>query len=176
MAAIRPRPSTAPGYKRRYPERDEQIALFRWIDAHTRLHPSLGTVFAIPNGLALLPGVAGQARAQGVRSGVWDICVPVARRKQPESEPVVWQSCDIPVSISAEIHGGRSYWCALWIEMKAGKNRLTPEQAEFKESLRRHSPFSCEPQFVVCRSWIEAASAICDYLDIRDAVIREGLK
>jgi len=43
----------------------------------------------------------------------------------------------------------------LWVEMKAGKNRLTPDQAKWRDAL--------EPAgygFVVCYDWLDAARAI----------------
>ena len=166
MAAMRPRPSTAPGYKRRNPERDEQVALFRWIDAHTRLYPSLGTVFAIPNGLALLPGVAGQARAQGVRSGVWDLHCPLP----------AWVYPGNPLYPEGEVGG--VLFTGLWIEMKIKPNKLSLEQQGFQSLVGRLSMEKADhaPCFVVAYTLVQAATAILNYLDIRDERVREGLR
>lgn len=54
------------------------------------------------------------------------------------------------------------HWSGLFIEMKFGKNKLTPEQSEFRT-------FVFEQNFAtrVCYSWQDAASEIEKYLDIR---------
>jgi hypothetical protein len=49
----------------------------------------------------------------------------------------------------------------LYIELKAGHNGLTNEQTSFRAAL--------EPlgfRFVVCRSWLEAVRAVCEYLGL----------
>lgn len=60
-------------------EHDEQVALFEWAALASRHLPDLGMLFAIPNGGARHKAVAGKLRAEGVQSGVPDICLPVAR-------------------------------------------------------------------------------------------------
>lgn len=67
--------------------------------------------------------------------------------------PGVW---DLFLPASSE------YWCGLYIEMKSDRGRLTPEQIAFQKD------FSKDFQFVVCRSWREAAIEICDYLRLSD--------
>lgn len=47
----------------------------------------------------------------------------------------------------------------LWIEMKAGKGRLTPSQAWFRDAM---SPGGYK--FVVAWSWLEAAQAIGEHI------------
>ena len=78
-----------------------QVALFRWAGYQTKRLPELALMFAIPNGGHRSKATAGKLKAEGVKAGVPDICLPVAR---------------------GEYHG-------LWIEMKAGKNRPTQGQA-----------------------------------------------
>jgi hypothetical protein len=102
-------------------EHTEQVKLFRWADLQASFNPELDLMFAIPNGAKLpytkvwrrgkLVRVCPQARwlkAEGMRPGVWDIFLPVAR-------------------------GGYN---GLFIEMKFSKNRLTAEQIEFGDTVK----------------------------------------
>lgn len=66
-----------------------------------RRHPVARRAYAIPNGGHRHVVVASKLKAEGVRKGVLDIHLPVPR---------------------GGAHG-------LWIEMKAGAGRMTPEQA-----------------------------------------------
>lgn len=67
-----------------------------------RMHPVARRAYAIPNGGHRHIAVAGKLKAEGVRKGVLDVFIPVA---------------------AGGAHG-------LCIEFKAGRNNLTPEQAE----------------------------------------------
>lgn len=66
-------------------------------------------IFAIPNGGKRHKLEAANLKRQGVKAGVPDLCVPVARRG---------------------FHG-------LFIEMKYGRNKTTPAQDEWLERLTR---------------------------------------
>lgn len=81
-------------------EHQHQAALFRWAGFQCRRLPELNLLFAIPNGGYRNPATAGRLKAEGVKPGVPDVCLPVAR---------------------GEFHG-------LFIEMKAGRNRPTTSQ------------------------------------------------
>lgn len=61
-------------------EEEEQCALVAWMDAQKQTLPALALAFAIPNGGHRRKAVAGKLKAQGVKSGVPDICLPVAAR------------------------------------------------------------------------------------------------
>ena len=92
-------------------EADEQIKVIQWCD-------SIGApVFHIPNGGSRNPREAANLKRQGVRAGVPDLCVPVAK---------------------GGYHG-------LYIEMKAGKNKPTDNQVRWLELLRRngYAAFVC---------------------------------
>ena len=105
------------------------------------LHPECEWVFAIPNGGYRSKATAVNLRAEGVKRGVWDIFVPYPRGKY---------------------HG-------MYIELKYGKNKLTPEQ----ETFRPH----CEAQgykTYVAYSWFEAYTAIMDYLGLEPKVEKQG--
>lgn len=82
------------------PEHLAQAALFRWAEYQAKRLPVLALLFAIPNGGHRHPATAAKLKAEGVKAGVPDICLPVAM---------------------GEYHG-------LWIELKAGKNRPTQTQ------------------------------------------------
>lgn len=77
-----------------------QVALFRWAEYQSKRWPELALMFAIPNGGYRYAATAAKLKAEGVKAGVPDICLPVPR---------------------GEHHG-------LFIEMKAGRNKPTPPQ------------------------------------------------
>ena len=60
-------------------EHDEQTALFRWAAWEAHRYPGLECMYAIPNGgkRDLITGA--QLKAEGVKAGVPDIFLPVAR-------------------------------------------------------------------------------------------------
>lgn len=60
-------------------EHDEQAALFQLAALEQAKLPDLDMLFAIPNGGARHKGVAGKLKAEGVKRGVPDVCLPVAR-------------------------------------------------------------------------------------------------
>lgn len=57
----------------------EQAAVFRWADLQVRRYPELAMLFAIPNGGARSPIVGAKLKRGGVKPGVPDLCLPVAR-------------------------------------------------------------------------------------------------
>ena len=90
-------------------EHEEQCALFAWAAANEAAHPELCCMFAIPNGGHRHPAVAAQLKAEGVRAGVPDICLPIAR--------------------------GRFH--SLWIEMKRKPNTTTDAQRQWLDTLHQ---------------------------------------
>ena len=60
-------------------EHDEQVALFRWAEMSGAKYPDLAWMFAIPNGGARHVAVGRKLKAEGVKRGVPDIFLPVAR-------------------------------------------------------------------------------------------------
>lgn len=90
-------------------EHAEQAALIRWAEfARARL-PELALLHAIPNGGHRHKATAARLKAEGVRRGVPDLCLPVAR---------------------SGAHG-------LYIELKTERGRPTPEQLGWIRALRR---------------------------------------
>jgi hypothetical protein len=90
--------------RRRSPEHDQQAAFFRWV--WLRFPKWHQLIFAVPNGGHMNAITAARLRAEGVTSGVWDVCVLLP---------------------------GMGYHGA-FIEFKAGANKLTPEQVAFREA------------------------------------------
>lgn len=91
------------------PEAHEQAALFRWIeDAAVHQYPELALLYHIPNGGKRNKAEAAHLKQQGVKAGVPDLCLPVARGK----------------------------WHGLYIEMKVRDNRPTENQENWIHQLR----------------------------------------
>jgi len=88
-------------------EHTEQRALVEWAGLSAGRRPELSLLFAIPNGGARSKATAGRLRAEGVRAGVPDLCLPVSRRGY---------------------HG-------LFIEMKMPKRKPTSAQRGWHEAL-----------------------------------------
>lgn len=129
------------GGKKGHPEHDEQVKVFEWASVMSSKIPELKLLFAIPNG-AFYGGhwsVANRMKAEGVKSGVPDIFLPVIRKTVDG------------------IDGG------LWIEMKSGKNKPTPQQEWWMLNLQ-----NCGYQVRVCYSAEEAIDEIADYLSLED--------
>ena len=60
-------------------EHAEQSALITWASMSSGKHPELRLLHAIPNGGARSKAAAGKLKAEGVKPGVPDLCLPVAR-------------------------------------------------------------------------------------------------
>lgn len=84
-------------------EAQEQIALIQWARLQSGKYPELALLYHIPNGGSRHPAEAARLKQQGVKAGVPDLCLPVAR-------------------------GGYN---GLYIELKAGRNKPTPSQKEW---------------------------------------------
>jgi|APGre2960657373_1045057.scaffolds.fasta_scaffold01179_4 hypothetical protein len=95
---------------RREPERAMQVNLFTWAKMASGADPRLKLLFAVPNGGKRDYVTAARMQAEGVKRGVPDVCLPVP---------------------AGGYHG-------LWLELKAGKNTLSEEQAVWLNLLRAH--------------------------------------
>ena len=118
--------------KRNSPEHNEQVALFKYIRFKANSDIRYKMIYAIPNGGHRNEIVAKKLKDEGVKAGVADVAV------------------DVPCN---GYHG-------LKIEMKAGKNRVTKEQAEF---LKMAAQFGYAT--AVCYTAEEAIKTIEAYLD-----------
>lgn len=114
-------------------EHEVQSLFFVWLHRNERRHPVLSLFFAIPNGGWRHVRTAVKLKAEGVKPGVPDTCLPVARN-------------------------GRA---GLWIEFKAGRNKPTALQDEWKAKLEAEGH-----HVEVCYSWQEAALATVRYLKL----------
>ena len=93
--------------KRVQREGKEQESLFQWAKLQECKYPDLKLLFAIPNGGSRHKLEAINLKKQGLKSGIPDICLPVAR---------------------ANYHG-------LWIELKVGKGKTSDNQDWWIEKL-----------------------------------------
>lgn len=89
-------------------ERHEQIALFTWAGVMLSRYPELAAMYAIPNGGKRHFLEARNLKLSGVKAGIPDICLPVARQ---------------------------GYY-ALYLEMKSEKGTLTESQGVMIERLQ----------------------------------------
>ena len=60
-------------------ESAEQQALFMWAALQSAAYPELTLLYHIPNGGSRHKAEAGRLKAEGVKAGVPDLCLPVAR-------------------------------------------------------------------------------------------------
>lgn len=89
-------------------EHTEQAALFEWAAWNQGKDAALNMLYAVPNGGKRDPVTAARLKAEGVKAGVPDIVLPVARMGY---------------------HG-------LYLEMKFGKNKTTVEQDVWLTALK----------------------------------------
>lgn len=88
-------------------EHSAQSALVAWAQLHESEIPVLRLLYAIPNGGARHAVVANKMKLEGVKSGVPDLCLPVAR-------------CG---------------YNSLYIEMKVGRNKISENQERWLKDL-----------------------------------------
>lgn len=95
-------------------ESGNQEALFEWAAYNIARFPELEYMYHVPNGGKRDKATAVALKRQGVKAGVPDIVLPVARGRY---------------------HG-------LYIELKVGKNRTTDNQKRWLEFLRQQGYFT----------------------------------
>lgn len=89
-------------------EEQEQAAVFEWAMLMSSQFPELQLLFHVPNGGWRAPATAARLKAQGVKSGVPDLFLPVAR---------------------CGYHG-------LWIELKRREGgKVSPKQSDWLTEL-----------------------------------------
>ena len=113
-------------------EHYEQVALFQWAAMSLQAHPELDLMYAIPNAARRSPRQGAWMKAEGMKAGVPDVHLPVARGP----------------------------YIGLWIELKAGNNKPTQQQA-LRIAALREAGHRCE----ICYSWDAARSVIEEYLN-----------
>ncbi len=87
-------------------EDDLQRDVFRW----AAYCPALEFMYAVPNGGKRNSREAARLKRQGVKSGIYDICLPIA---------------------SKGYHG-------LYLELKIGKNKLSDNQKKFMKYVKKN--------------------------------------
>ena len=112
-------------------EHDTQSAFFE--AALYIKHPAIRWMHAIPNGGARYAATAVKMKREGVKRGIWDVCLPYP---------------------SGGYHG-------LYLEFKYSKNKLTPEQREFGEYLDEHGyktgiAYTVEEALEIVQNYLEA--------------------
>ena len=120
-------------------EHEAQAAVIRWARSMELILPSLALLFAIPNAAKRSPGLAAMMKAEGLKSGVPDLFLPVPTADDAGN----WQ------------HG-------LFIEMKIRPNRVTENQAGWIMDLRNQGY-----RVGICWSAVEAIEVLKSYLGIR---------
>jgi len=115
----------------RHGEDDQCRFLTQWRCANERRIPELHYLYHIPNGGKRSAMTGAILKAMGVRKGVWDYILFARRGINP----------------------------GLILEMKHGKNKLTPEQEDFGMYMLEQGWCTA-----VCYIWTEAASTISAYL------------
>lgn len=115
-------------------EDEMQIALFDCIKMHEDAFPDLSYICHPPNGGHRHPLIAARLKRMGVRAGVLDVLCFTSRYP----------------------HNG------LALELKVGKNKITPFQRKYVDYLRAQGWLVCE----VRDDWVDAWITIKNYLGI----------
>lgn len=116
-------------------EHEEQCTVVQWAQLHERKYPALALLFAIPNaGAGAQRGQAGKMKAEGVKSGVPDLCLPVASNDMS--------------------------YAGLWIEMKRKRGGTVEAAQRWWHERLRAQCFRVE----VCRGADEAIAVLTEYV------------
>lgn len=122
-----------------------QSAVFCWAAMNVGKYPELKWLHAIPNGGSRHIAEATKMVAAGLRSGVWDIFLPLPIHTE-------WAK----------------QYAGMYVEMKEEKRRnhknggLSDEQIEFKEYAERMG-YYCK----VCYTWEEARDMLIKYMELK---------
>ena len=107
-------------------EHQHQVTVVEWCDLMARhKYPMLKWIYAVPNGGDRHKAVAAKLKAEGVKPGVPDLCLPFPK-------PLVVDS--YPEALGVDVRPG---WHGLYIELKSKdtKGRVSPEQKKWLEYL-----------------------------------------
>jgi hypothetical protein len=135
-------------------EHDEQVYLFEWAQITRRRRPELEWLHAVPNGGMRSKAVAGKLRAEGVKAGVVDLFLDVARDGELRRHEV-----GVTMWVRPKFHGLR-------IEMKAQGRASEKDGGCSQEQVKWIRHYLAEGYAVaVCYGWRDAADVIERYLD-----------
>ncbi len=119
-------------------EHQEQAALVQRCQWYANQYPELALLYAVPNGGLRTKATAAKLRAEGVKSGIPDLVLPIPRQQRDGT----W------------LHG-------LYIELKTTSGKTSEAQEWWLEQLRRQGYLA-----VVCKGQDAAWRVICEYLAI----------
>lgn len=124
-------------------EHDHQVTVIEWCELMAqKKYPMLRWLYACPNGARVSWKTAKKLKAEGMKAGVPDLCLPY-----PAYNGIEYSPPDV------KYHG-------LYIEMKTKGGRVSPEQKEYIKFL-----LSVGYQVNVCWTADEAIKAIEEYLN-----------
>jgi len=118
-------------------EAQHQTALFDWAERCKARWPELEMLFAVPNGGSRHKIEASRLKRQGVKAGVADIFLDVARQGYH----------GLRIELKRPAEGGKR------------KGTVSVEQKEWIERWLQHGYFAC-----VCYGWDEARTVIENYI------------
>jgi len=143
-------------YKASVTEHEIQAAVIEWCLVNATIHPQLGMIYAIPNGANKSYTARKKFQAEGLRSGVPDLHLPVS------SKPAY----TLNVPNHSRNNDGDTFeskvYHSLYIELKRWDGRLSANQVIWKERLEKYD--NC---VVVCYTLDNALDAIWWYLGLR---------
>lgn len=119
-----------------------QVALFAALAELSHTVPEAKWIFAVPNGFYGSASQKGKMKAEGLRAGVWDICVPFPRKGKLGH-----------------------FYTGLWVELKVGKNTLSDQQKDFGYAM-----FMAGWDTAVFYNWESAFERIKGYLCLQNPV------
>jgi hypothetical protein len=136
---------TAPGAS----EEDEQITLFRWVDANRARHPALAWLYHTPNG-------GNRDKRQNPKTGQWYSPSAVKLKRMGARAGIP----DLILPLRMPAPGGR-LWLGWVGELKVGDNTTTAEQEAWLMHYQQQGW-----SIGVYYSWTAAAVSLCRYLGI----------
>lgn len=127
-------------------EHEYQVQVIDWANLMAKgKYPVLKWLYAVPNGARTARSTANKLKAEGMKAGVPDLCLPYPMKRQPDNHPACLY-----------------WWHGLYIEMKSRdtRGRVSKEQQEWLDYLssvgyRVETAFTSE----------EAIKAIEEYLN-----------
>lgn len=120
-------------------EHAHQAALVQWAKKAAAHYPELVMLYAIPNGGGRSKAEAGRLKAEGVRAGMPDLCLPVPRKQ--------FGACYIEVKRPAS--------------PGISKGTVTKEQRDMAEALSAHGNL-----VATAYGWDQAKDVLIEYLSL----------
>jgi len=102
-------------------EHNQQVMVFNWRDLNAHLYPCLKYMYAIPNAGQRHPAVGAKMKAEGLKPGMLDFCLPWPKEDLQFKNFCVRELYDI---------------CGLYIEMKTPPKQPSKISTEQKDCLK----------------------------------------